>query len=807
MKISILDDYFDTLRTLDCFAKLAGHEVTVWNDHVQDVDALAERLRDTEALVLIRERTEIRAAAARAAAEAAADQPAQRLSRTSTSTPARGSASIVSSNLHPGTPSYAAAELTWALVLAAMRQIPQQIASLQGRARGRSASATRCAARRSASTATAGSASVVAGYGQAFGMDVLVWAREASRERARGRRLAVAAQQARRSSQSATCSRCTCGSSTRRAASSRAADLARMKPTALLVNTSRAPLIEPGALVAALRAGRPGMAAVDVYEEEPLRDSTIRCSSMDNVVCTPHIGYVTREEYELQFADVFDQIIAYAHGYADQRREPRGAGATIPSMTLRLNPYLSFRDNAREAMTFYQSVFGGELTDLDVRRVPRQRRPGGAGQGHALACSRRPTGSCSWARTRRTHMDYTPQAGVSVSLSGDDEAELRGYWDRLSEGGAVAVPLEKAPWGDTFGMCVDRFGINWMVNAAARPAQLAIPCRCATAAASVRLRTSSLERMRETWTLAVFSAMNSSAPISRLVAPRASSPRTWRSRGVRPNGSSPAPSAAGSSPSAAASSTRSRARAARPSSSATSPADASRRARGEGRLEARGRGLAVAGGDVRLGLAPAGDGRGVGAPELVPRGGRRGPARRIARLRRAGDLGVDGRQMRALDGPLALAGGRHAQPQALQARPGGGVLVRVAEVAGAQGRVGLHGRAGGGHAGRPPQVLAAELDAVERVLDGRAGRREVARPALELGASAPATPRNCGSMESAAERSMSSSSGRTRRPRRAEGELGAPQAVDERAGAGPARARQAASRPPSRRCRARSRRG
>jgi D-3-phosphoglycerate dehydrogenase / 2-oxoglutarate reductase len=93
-----------------------------------------------------------------------------------------------------------------------------------------------------------------------------------------------------------------------------AADLARMKPTALLVNTSRAGLIEPDALVAALRAGRPGMAAVDVFNEEPLRDAHHPLLSMDNVVCTPHIGYVTREEYEVQFAEIFDQISAYAQG-------------------------------------------------------------------------------------------------------------------------------------------------------------------------------------------------------------------------------------------------------------------------------------------------------------------------------------------------------------------------------------------------------------------------------------------------------------------------------------------------------------
>jgi D-3-phosphoglycerate dehydrogenase len=94
-----------------------------------------------------------------------------------------------------------------------------------------------------------------------------------------------------------------------------AADLERMKPTALLVNTSRAGLIEPNVLVQALRAGRPGMAAVDVYEQEPLRDPEHPLLTMKNVVCTPHIGYVTRDEYEIQFADIFDQIVAYAEGY------------------------------------------------------------------------------------------------------------------------------------------------------------------------------------------------------------------------------------------------------------------------------------------------------------------------------------------------------------------------------------------------------------------------------------------------------------------------------------------------------------
>jgi D-3-phosphoglycerate dehydrogenase len=154
---------------------------------------------------------------------------------------------------------------------------------------------------------------VVAGYGTAFGMNVSVWARDAARERARADGYAVAR------SKGAFFGECDVISLHMRLVEATrgivtAADLGRMKPTALLVNTSRAGLIAPGALVEALRAGRPGMAAVDVYEVEPLTDPNHPLLNMPNVVCTPHIGYVTRDEYDLQFADIFDQILAYAAG-------------------------------------------------------------------------------------------------------------------------------------------------------------------------------------------------------------------------------------------------------------------------------------------------------------------------------------------------------------------------------------------------------------------------------------------------------------------------------------------------------------
>jgi D-3-phosphoglycerate dehydrogenase len=155
--------------------------------------------------------------------------------------------------------------------------------------------------------------SVVAGYGNAFGMKVLVWSREPSLARARADGYLTA------NSKAAFFEECDVVSlhmrlvgATRGIVTS--TDLARMKPTALLVNTSRAPLIAPDALVNALRAGRPGMAAVDVYESEPVFDASHPLLAMDNVVCTPHIGYVSRDEYEVQFADIFEQIIAYAAG-------------------------------------------------------------------------------------------------------------------------------------------------------------------------------------------------------------------------------------------------------------------------------------------------------------------------------------------------------------------------------------------------------------------------------------------------------------------------------------------------------------
>src|SRR6201986_5423978 len=191
VKISVLDDYFDTIRTLDCFKKLAGHDVKIWNDHVQDVDALAERRRDTEALVLIRERTQTRTRLLERLPKLKLISQRSVYPHIDIDTCTRLGI-IVSSSQHADTPSYATAEFTWGLVLAAMREIPQQMASLK-------AGNWQIGVGQTVRGKTLGIygygriGAVVAGYGKAFGMNVLVWAREKALEKARADGCATAA--------------------------------------------------------------------------------------------------------------------------------------------------------------------------------------------------------------------------------------------------------------------------------------------------------------------------------------------------------------------------------------------------------------------------------------------------------------------------------------------------------------------------------------------------------------------------------------------------------------------------------------
>jgi len=310
MNVTILDDYFDTLRHLPCFAKLADFNVRVWTDHVQEIDALAARLQDTDVLVLFRERTQITAALLDRLPRLKLISQRSVYPHVDVRACTRNGV-LLCSNMHAGTPSYAAAEHTLALILASVRQLPQQMASLHAGEWQMGVGKTLRGGRLGL-YGYGRIAKAVAGYARALGMRVWFWASDGSRQRARQDDVEVAPSRAAFFSESAVVSLhvrlypATCGLIT-------AADLARMRPDALLVNTARAPLIEAGALQAAIEQGRPGFAAVDVFEQEPVIDPPAWLRH-PRVVATPHIGYVTEEEYDLQFSDIYDQIVAFARG-------------------------------------------------------------------------------------------------------------------------------------------------------------------------------------------------------------------------------------------------------------------------------------------------------------------------------------------------------------------------------------------------------------------------------------------------------------------------------------------------------------
>ncbi len=311
MNITILDDYQNVVRTLKSFDKLAGQNVTIWNDHTTDTETLAGRLKDTEVLVLIRERTPIRAPLIERLPKLRLISQRSVYPHIDVDACTRHGV-IVSSDMSPGKPSYSTAELTWGLIIAAMRRIPQEMIAMRA-GRWQSTLGLGLRGRTLGIFGYGRIGAVIAGYGKAFGMKVLAWGREASIARAAADGHAVAASRTALFEESDVLTL-----HLRLIAATRgivtAADLARMKPDSLIVNTSRAGLIEPGALVAALRTGRPGMAAVDVYEEEPLPAGRHPLLEMDNVVCTPHLGYVERDAYETQFAGIFEQILAYQSG-------------------------------------------------------------------------------------------------------------------------------------------------------------------------------------------------------------------------------------------------------------------------------------------------------------------------------------------------------------------------------------------------------------------------------------------------------------------------------------------------------------
>jgi D-3-phosphoglycerate dehydrogenase / 2-oxoglutarate reductase len=293
MRVVIPDDYQDAVRGLACFAKLAAHDVTIYNDTVTDVDTLAERFRDADALVLIRERTSIDdALLSRLPKLQLIAQTGRGTAHIDVDACKRRGVHVATGTGSPYTP----AELTWALVLASMRRIPQEAAALRA-GRWQEGLGRTLRGRTLGVWGYGKIGSLVAGFGRAFGMNVLV-----SRANEDGYTYATREELFERSDVLSLHLRLT--DETRGIVT--AADLARMKSDALLVNTARAELIAPGALVAALRAGRPDFAAVDVYDQEPtLTDPLL---ALDNVLATPHLGYVERDSYELYFGQAFDAV-------------------------------------------------------------------------------------------------------------------------------------------------------------------------------------------------------------------------------------------------------------------------------------------------------------------------------------------------------------------------------------------------------------------------------------------------------------------------------------------------------------------
>lgn len=310
MKITILDDYFDTLRTLPCFSKFANHDVTVLNEKISDTNLLVERLKDTEALVLFRERTNI-------TAELLARLPNLKLISQRSVYPhvdveaCTKNRILLSSNMQGGSPPSATVEHVWALILSSVRQVPQQMQSLQ---KGN----WQMGVGKTLNGKTLG----LYGYGRiakgvehianAFGMKVIWWASDSGRERLKKDNKNVA-QSRKHFFETADVISVHVRMKPETKGIITDVDFANMSEGALFVNTSRAGLIEKDALLNGLNNGRPSFAALDVFDEEPTpKNDPLTCHP--NVVATPHIGFVTQDEFEIQFADIFDQIIAYDEG-------------------------------------------------------------------------------------------------------------------------------------------------------------------------------------------------------------------------------------------------------------------------------------------------------------------------------------------------------------------------------------------------------------------------------------------------------------------------------------------------------------
>lgn len=328
MKIAILDDYQDSVRHLDCFRMLDGHDVKVFNNTIRGAGQLVARLAPFDAIVLIRERTALnKMVLSKLPLLKVISQTGKVSGHIDVAAATAAGIAIVEGVGDPTAP----AELTWGLIMAAMRRVPQYTANLRlGAWQQVSATPHHNVIGSALKGRTLGIwgygkiGRMVAGYGKAFGMNVLVWGRDASLEQARKDGFAAAESKQAFFEQADVLSlHLRLNDATRGVVT--ADDLARMKPTACFINTSRAELVEADALVKALETGRPGLAGVDVFEQEPLPiDSPLL--KMDNVVATPHLGYVEKDGYELYFRAAFQNVLDFDAGTPKNVLNPEALG-------------------------------------------------------------------------------------------------------------------------------------------------------------------------------------------------------------------------------------------------------------------------------------------------------------------------------------------------------------------------------------------------------------------------------------------------------------------------------------------------
>ena len=320
MKIAVIDDYQNAFKTLKCYSKLSGHDVTVYTDTETDVGKLAQCLKDADAVVLTQQRSNFPRALIEKLPKLKLIGQTGRAA-THVDLDACTEKGIVVSAGGTGSPN-PTAELTWGLILSALRKLPYEVSRLK-QGRWQSTLGTSVNGKTLGIYAFGKIGSIVAGVGKAFGARVVCWGREGSTGRARAAGFEIAQSREDFFAETDILSlHLPLHKDTRGIV--RREDLARMKPTALLVNASRAGLIADGALVEALKAGRPGFAAVDVYENEPISDHPL--FKMDNVTCTPHLGYVTRETYEDYYAVVVDDIVNFAKGKPSNVLNPEALG-------------------------------------------------------------------------------------------------------------------------------------------------------------------------------------------------------------------------------------------------------------------------------------------------------------------------------------------------------------------------------------------------------------------------------------------------------------------------------------------------